>query len=283
MQVQVIYLTPKVAQQMLASNTNNRPISEKKIAEYTNYMLKGLWRENGESVSITKNGSLVNGQHRLHATIRANVSWNLTVVSGIADDVVNTLDNVRSRSAGDILHSLGVCEHSTLSGAIARAACLYVAGGTPNQSANRLQVTAFATAHPYVSEAAALAVKNNSKGFPRAPLGAVLFLGNECQNYDAEARSFMDGLTSGTNLKRGDPRLALREWELNERRRVRNRISPMAAFGAAARAWNAYASGRSLTIIKGINVANHESLNIFGFAPELYSHDERTWKMQTSE
>ena len=61
-------------------NTKNRPLNEAKVAESAEKMRLGEWREKGGILVVRLNtGRLLNGQHRLHAVIRAGVAVRLRV------------------------------------------------------------------------------------------------------------------------------------------------------------------------------------------------------------
>ena len=73
------------------------------------------------------------------------------------------------------------------------------------------------------------------------PLGAVLFLGTRSPTYSGRARQFCAPLRSGESLKRGDPRLALRNAYISNRHKSgRGGVHPIWGFIACTLAWNSF-------------------------------------------
>lgn len=102
MKAAIVKLTPQLALQYLLKNKNNRPLSSK-VDVYANDMKEGRWKENGESIIIDKNGHIKDGQHRLTATVRADYTWNVPIVSDVDPDVMDTIDTGKNRSLSDVL------------------------------------------------------------------------------------------------------------------------------------------------------------------------------------
>lgn len=82
----VVLITPELAQRILGNNPYNRNISKQTVKRYADLMRQGKWHENGESISIDKDGNLVNGQHRLAACIESGCSFTAVIVYGVAKD-----------------------------------------------------------------------------------------------------------------------------------------------------------------------------------------------------
>ncbi len=99
-------VTPRVAEEMLKRNVNNRTLSKKRVSMYVNDILCGTWQLNGETIVIDANGNLKDGQHRLHAILRAGKSVETVVVRGV-DPTTSLYDRGRTRTASDILKFSG--------------------------------------------------------------------------------------------------------------------------------------------------------------------------------
>lgn len=268
MKAQLEIITPAVANQMLDTNKRNRPLSIFTVERYAADMSAGRWKPNGQTIIIDTNGDLLDGQHRLRAIVKANKPQGMLVARNVAADSFDTIDNGKPRSLADVLGMQGYAYMHVTAGA-ARISYLYISGQSMSATPSRVALTDFVEGHPYLQEAGKI-VRMHKMRFPNAPLAAALFLGNENRNLDDEVDAFIEGTRSGADLSRGDPRLALREWEINERMRSRGMISTLAAFGASVRAWNAYASGKTLTIIKGIQSPSRTNIDVFGFQGSLY-------------
>lgn len=99
---QVEVITPEIAKEYLKFNQVNRPLNKRTVEYYADQMKRGQWMLNGESISFSKGGTLVNGQHRLNAIIKADVSVQILVVRGVDEESFITFDNGRIRTMGDI-------------------------------------------------------------------------------------------------------------------------------------------------------------------------------------
>lgn len=101
---QVEDITPELAASILNGfNTANRPLSPSVVREYAGYLTSGRWATNGESIKFAQDGTLIDGQHRLAACVRAKTPLRTLVVRGLYRDVFDTVDIGKTRSAGDIL------------------------------------------------------------------------------------------------------------------------------------------------------------------------------------
>lgn len=111
MELAVIKVTPKVAAEMLANNIDiNRSIRHGHLERLCSDMRAGLWdASNGETLKFKspkegeKYGSLVDGQHRLHAIIETGSTFTLPCLIGVSEDSFATLDSGSKRTFADLL------------------------------------------------------------------------------------------------------------------------------------------------------------------------------------
>lgn len=108
-----LFVTPAMATNFLAHhNPNNRPLSMATSMKYRDYMLDGEWLLNGETISISTAGNLLNAQHRMKGVELAGKKdptfqgiWFL-VAENVDSVAFSSYDNGRKRSAGDVMHIL---------------------------------------------------------------------------------------------------------------------------------------------------------------------------------
>lgn len=81
---------------MLDKNDLNRVLSHATTERYANDMRNGNWHFTGESISVFKDGSLANGQHRLKAIIRSGKPARIVVVRGVEHSAMPAFDGARS-------------------------------------------------------------------------------------------------------------------------------------------------------------------------------------------
>ena len=84
MKCEVKVITPDVAAKMLENNHANRNIREGKVAEYAADMKAGKWFMNGETICISEDGTVLDGQHRLLAVVKSGCS--ITVPVCVVDE-----------------------------------------------------------------------------------------------------------------------------------------------------------------------------------------------------
>jgi hypothetical protein len=263
MQAKVEIIDVAYAKQLLEQNPHNRPISAATVRRYASDMKAGRWNNNGQGIVLTPEGKLLDGQHRMAAIVEAQTPIGMLVVRGVPQDTFVTMDSGKPRSMGDVLAIEGYVHTNTLAG-IARASYGYVAGASVRYPATKATLEAFIRAHPYMQDVARY-IGNRPMKLPRSPLGAVLFLGNERRSLDGEVADFVDGLITGEGLFKGDARLTLREWFAAQRMKERGRLTSETMFAAFARAWNAFASGKELAVLKGLDSPTRRTLPVFGF------------------
>ncbi|UTC28770.1 hypothetical protein MARCHEWKA_02580 [Brevundimonas phage vB_BpoS-Marchewka] len=263
--IQFEMIGPDEAEALLKSNTHNRPLSEALVRKYAQDMIAGSWQQNGATIVVSLTNRLLDGQHRLHAIVRAGVTLKLLIAYDAADEVFTTIDNGKTRSAGDVVALAGK-ENSSLLATAGRFVHNYGANVSLTGPLGRVALLEFIEANP-VLEGVVDKVAKRKIRFPKGPLAAVLALGDSKGLFSSKVDEFLEALETGAGLEKGDPRLTLREWEALERARSRNIVHPSVAFGAAARAWNAFAVDKSLTTIRGITSPTQKDLAIMGYVP----------------
>lgn len=101
-------ITPEVAQTYLTSNTGNRPIHKRALAQYVDDIINRRWQTNGASIIFDINGTLVDGQHRLMAVVEANTPIDAVVVRGVPVGSFETIDIGKARTSRDGIAALKV-------------------------------------------------------------------------------------------------------------------------------------------------------------------------------
>lgn len=99
MRTEIKMITPELATEMLKHNKSNRTLRKYKVLQYAHDMQNGKWNLTGQGITFGKDGSLLDGQHRLHAIKFSKVSIPMLVVYDA--DVVGTYDCGLTRSTVD--------------------------------------------------------------------------------------------------------------------------------------------------------------------------------------
>ena len=102
-------ITPEMAKFTLGeTNKKNRPITSRKVVDYSKDMVKKNWTLNGETIKFGSDGLLKDGQHRLEACVRANTAFATHLVFGIDPETFQHIDIGKLRNGSDTLAMMGV-------------------------------------------------------------------------------------------------------------------------------------------------------------------------------
>lgn len=103
-EVQIVDVTPKIASDLLEhANFGNRRPKPAVVKKYAKLMTNGDWRFSPETISISKTGRLLNGQHRMMAVVMSGVTCRFLFATGFDDDVFSVLDRGATRTMADAL------------------------------------------------------------------------------------------------------------------------------------------------------------------------------------
>ena len=188
-------ISPDIAKTILQNNAGNRNISNTKVLEYYNQMREGKYKEGtAEPLKISNKGRLLDGQHRLTALIKANMSMEFLVARDLDEAIFDVLDTGKSRGASDVL-SMANVPNSTTTTSILK---LYF--NTKNQNNERYKLSnsdvlaLYKTNEKKHDETALLSLRLGKSGKLFAPslVGGLMLLFAE--KNDFEAKSFFDQL-----------------------------------------------------------------------------------------
>ena len=220
-----VTMTPEIAKELLAINTNNRRVKKERVLAYGRSMARGQWQFTGDAIRVAEkeNGEqvIVDGQHRLLACVEANVSFETMLFTNLDYGVFTVIDRGVSRTNGDLLGIIGTANGTTV-GALVRPIVAVDAGLNPLQHGTMILVT---------GEDLVSFVKENEELVQWA-----LSLG-------------IKG-AKGVGLYEGDPRLALRSFMLKTGTSHGQNARNYREAGTILRAFNAYIEGRPLLALK---------------------------------
>ena len=106
-------ITPAKARQYLEKNTSNRPLRKSRVARYAGAMRGREWYVTNQGLAFNCDGSLLDGQHRLHAVIAAGVPVRMSVTRGLDRTSMFGIDTGVNRSVADIARVAGVSREIT--------------------------------------------------------------------------------------------------------------------------------------------------------------------------
>ncbi len=99
----IITVTPELAKTWLEINNFNRPKNPETVARYVRQIHEDRWKLTHQGIAFTKNGFLLDGQHRLFAIIESGVSVPMRVCINESIDNYDVIDCGRNRSHLDVV------------------------------------------------------------------------------------------------------------------------------------------------------------------------------------
>lgn len=115
MEFKKILVTPSLAAQYLEANISNRRIRENTVSRYVKDILNGRWKQDtGECIKISKNGVILDGQHRLAAVVKSKTAVFFHIAFDVDDSVFSVLDTGSVRNASDCFKIKGIKNETVL-------------------------------------------------------------------------------------------------------------------------------------------------------------------------
>jgi len=247
----VVVITPEMARDWLRLNVRNRTLSVTKIEQFTNDMQAGAWQVTNQGLGFDRHGNLIDGQHRLHAVIKAGVAVRMMVVRNLAPDAQANIDTGRARTPGDMLSVLDGVKNATNVAAIARQAIFWDRGHRwlNTSTATHREVREYVSdpAHRLIFRAAEISSNARSlKGLIRpAVLGLAYYVCARIDEIDAET-FFVDLLIDGIGVTANHPVLALKVRLAHEDKKART-VVDFNKMAYIVMAWNKWRKGESIT------------------------------------
>jgi hypothetical protein len=251
-------ITPGKAEQLLAANTTNRPLSRSTVRSFAEAMRRGDWLVTHQGIAFDTNGVLVDGQHRLAAVIEADMPVEMTVFTEVEPDTFDVLDTGKRRNAADVLAIEGE-KSTTMLAAMVRTVWLYrnrpdaswsggAAGVTNHQIVQTLE------ANPKIREFVATGERIAAEtGMIKSAAGAASYLVEQA-NKKASLDDWYEGIIDGAGLAKTDPRLIFRKTMFAMARKqagvVQRRRDTREHVALYLKAFNAWAVGEPLPSLR---------------------------------
>jgi hypothetical protein len=96
-------ITPTMAIKWLEGNVHNRTLSQKTVDAFARDILLGHWVITHQGIAFAKDGTLIDGQHRLWAVVESKKAVLMNVTTGLDLSTQNAIDIGRNRSVRDII------------------------------------------------------------------------------------------------------------------------------------------------------------------------------------
>jgi len=242
-------VTPEIAATWLAlRNTNNRHLNQNWVDKYQRDMEAGLWTADGMPIRFAGDfAQLLDGQHRLTAQAKADLTLTYLVVTGLSSTSQEVMDHGRSRSFADVLKLRGIPCSSGIA-ALVRSVDNYAVSGTP-VSSNQPRQPSIAEllrrfeAHPGIPDG--YRSQTRVVGMGSGMASATRYLTSLASPEDSAV--FMRLLETGDGLSVGNPIHTLRERLAKEAANSVQTLPSTHRWVFVARAWNAWLAGEHVT------------------------------------
>jgi hypothetical protein len=131
---QIVTMTSARAGLLLEKcNHHNRPCESTRVDMYMMEMLAGRWMFTGEAIKISRDGQLLDGQHRLRAVANSGVAIPMLIITGLDPRAQEVMDQGKPRTLSDALKLRGEHDENNLAAAL-RSVAHYKRDGVPFQT-----------------------------------------------------------------------------------------------------------------------------------------------------
>lgn len=235
---EVLPVTPEMGREWLDGMAPNRHVDEEHVRELHRAMGNGTFESlNGDALRFGEDGRLADGQHRLLALIRANLTLDFLIVRHITATALASVDTNRRRRTADFLAARGEIKSNVLSPALGWA-WLYeknqwkASAHLPSSPG----LLAFLEQIPDLRESVPIA--KSLTGLLTPGLGVALHWVFRAHQPE-RAKEFFEQLALGQNLPASSPIYHLRERLVKERG-AKKKLPPLDVLALCVYAWNAY-------------------------------------------
>ena len=248
-EVNAVVITPTMALRWLEKNTRNRKINQSRVEQYSRAMKNGEWEFTGDSIKFSKEGDLLDGQHRLWACIEAKKSFPSAVVMDLPGEVMTRIDVGMPRTRGSVLKIRGE-KHARILGAALYWIWKMERGRQAIKkralSPTHEELLAELKARPQVR---GIVEWLHSFGPSGRVVGATGQLAAVCcllsETYPLQAKEFFAQLYSGANCSADAPALALRN-RLMHAKLLKQKITQEDVLTLTAYAWKGHIKGKTM-------------------------------------
>jgi hypothetical protein len=244
---------PGLAAKWLEANTHNRPLRQHHIRKLAAMMSEGRWNLNGDTIVFSDAGSIIDGQHRLHAVIRSGVTIKAFVIHGLSEDAFATKDRCKARSGGDALSVSGYQNANLLAAVVKLVHRISTGTITQQHYRNGIEhepqmVLEMLSLYPHIESS--LRTAKTFPAFPLSVLSACHYLFSCVDKIDAE--KFIHMVETGENLPKYHPALTLRDRIIVLKNTTQTTVGLRQEYIAAItiKAWNAWRNKEEMKLLR---------------------------------
>lgn len=260
----VMVITLAQAATWIKNTGHQRPLNRQHVDFLANEIAEGRFVCNGEPIVIAADGSVLNGQHRLHGVLKAKKSIESVVVFNVATEHFGTIDQGMTRSKADALFiegmsSVPMSSRAAIASAVSMAimtdenGCLLASKDGMRRVSNTHVLQYIRNNQRVVDEAQQLFRLKTASPVPIAHLIYLFHLVG--QNFPTCFADFFQPLITGGNISDGSTSLVLRNLA-TQRPRPEHYGTQRNQIALLVKTWNSHVTGKSLRLLR--YSASHE-------------------------
>jgi len=210
-------VTPSIAKKLLGANRRNRKVRKDHWQKISEEIKNGLWRHNGDSIKIDRNGNILDGQHRLMGIADSGIDCKTVVVTEIEPEMINHIDVDRCvRRTSDILTIHGYKNTTLLAGAATTLHAYYNRPQSRMNVQSPYKVLEFIKQNGSILTSASFCeMKQTPRMIGGATLSALHFIASK-NGLREKVEEFIRQFVTGVGLEKGSPVLSLRNRIIDE-------------------------------------------------------------------
>ena len=200
-------ITPHQAELWLQRNESNRNIRKNLVVKYARAIQAGNWHLTGDGVSLSENGNLLDGQHRLTAIVQTGMPVRMGVFRKVPERSQQYKDSGAVRTVADGLRMYNNEIHGSLVAAVCKLLHIFDTGAMFSLDYDETVsiYDQYQESFKWMQESIP-----KIKGVIRtAPVLAPIVWAH-ANGMEEEAEAFWSGLSTGENLQKGSSILLLR-------------------------------------------------------------------------
>lgn len=219
--VLMIDVTPELAALWLKNNFKNRPLREDTVKAYARDMINKVWVATHQGIAFNDQDQLIDGQHRLHAVLMANVTVRMMVTFGLPEKIegsemttMDAVDRGATRTVGDQL----LIQHGIKYGSLTASICAAIASICFGDRTRRLSVGQTLEVYREFESSVDYVILHKSKAIGLRSAGVLagfafaMQVDPKSQDQGGEIVAMFTNLNTGENLKPGSAIAALRAF-----------------------------------------------------------------------
>ena len=248
-------VTPDRAAKLLEKNTMNRNISLLTVKRYALAMKSGEWEQNGQTITIAEDGTILDGQHRLWAVIESGMTIVFLIVYNVRKEAIATIDSGVVRTFRNLLQIKG-SKHSSTASTLTKFAWIYdfydsaMNDGSAKIALRNTVLESYYDDNRELIERAAAIADTGCHHFVKSHMGFCIYL--LLRRNPGRAEEFAAMLKTGQNLYTGHPIMTLRT-KLIDNLTGKRKLTVRETLAFYTKAWNAFLKGKSVSVFRWNN------------------------------